>query len=897
MSGTPPQLMMDDAGNLTPVPADSVGDMLGVGYKPASPQQVQDWQKEQSLKAQYGTTGQAAGAFAEHAAGALTFGASDWLERAAGLSTPEAMALREKYNPVASGLGTVAGIAGPVLATMGAAAPEEAAAQGAIRGAAKLTGPGLATALGKGVTGAAEKLLPEATSLAGRIGVKAATSAVGASAEGLLYGLGQDIHEGAIGDHKLTVDSLIAHGGLGAALGGTLGGLGGAAEEAVPAAIRGAWGAVQKGAQKAQDLYPELAERLGVGDAGTIREAQTALNEAFKNPKEIASLQTDMGQAVADSANKVAEASKKLERVARPQEIEDSIRAQSPWNLSPLSSREGVLNKFDEAIAQIRSDPDLREVGYAAKLQEIRDGFESRTDNGDAVQIFNELRQARKQVDSYAYAGKGAKSFADLPFKERETIPIVRSVRDAIKEAITDESSWGPVAVQQAKLDGLQSAYIDSLKGLTKGNLGPLKSNILTKVFEGGTESMEVNPRALRTMINQMGDPASTRIMDRLGDFHEAARNYLQGMQDSYAHVPTADFDVQGLTDLVNKSAALAQRTAKQAQATRLVNSLGEGFPRGGASPLIPKLATAGGTGEGIGLMAAAPFAGPLAPVAGIYGAIKTGLGIIRDVKNVPKMIGSLSRLNRMVNDVGEHLNIAAKGVATGTKYASRASLGTLVTNLTDSGPKTAAARAADFGSHVAQINQLADPKNLHDRLTQQTKDWADHAPNTAQGLQITTAKVANFLQSKMPVIQKRGPLGATTQPSQAEIAKYERYYEAATDPVSVLKHATDGTLSKEHVEALQTLYPTLYSRMVTKVMGAAAEAKEVPFRQKIQIARLIGGDVDGREDPQRIALTQAALAPPPAPPQPKSKGMQKLSVAKRAQTGAQRISTGDEES
>src|SRR5206468_727699 len=93
-------------------------------------------------------------------------------------------------------------------------------------------------------------------------------------------------------------------------------------------------------------------------------------------------------------------------------------------------------------------------------------------------------------------------------------------------------------------------------------------------------------------------------------------------------------------------------------------------------------------------------------------------------------------------------------------------------------------------------------------------------APNTAQALQVTSARGVAFLASKLPQNAGAGPLSQKWTPTRAETSKFNRYYEAVNRPTSILKQAAAGTLTPEAIEAVATVYPELYA----KIRGAIVE-------------------------------------------------------------------------
>lgn len=174
---------------------DELQDALRGGFRLASDEATRNTE----LREQYGQ--QQTRAFAEGAARGATFGGSDWILREAGVS-PEALRLRQEYNPAAAVTGEVLGGVLPFLAT-GSVSGTITGARAAAAGAR--AAPRLATILGE--------------------------QALRGAAEGTVIGLGQAVSDAALERDPLTVQKALAAAGTGAFFGAALGAPIGAAGE------------------------------------------------------------------------------------------------------------------------------------------------------------------------------------------------------------------------------------------------------------------------------------------------------------------------------------------------------------------------------------------------------------------------------------------------------------------------------------------------------------------------------------------------------------------------------------------------------------------------------------------------------------------------------------------
>lgn len=399
--------LIDRIGNVVPVPPEEAQAKIQAGWVPASREQVDDFKKAEK----FGSTGQAAAAFGEHAARALTFGASTAAETALGVA-PEDIEAREKYNPTASTLGTVAGIAAPLVLSGGASA---------------VTAPALTAELGGGAARLLGASLPQATSVAGRLALKAATAGLGSAVEGAVYGAGQLVHEKALGDPNMTAQHAMATIGIGGLLGGAIGAGGGALGSLV--------GEVNTSA---------LGKKLS-GWLGDV-EAKANLKAAGGTKSDIAYLASRKGGV--GNLNKIAREMREQglldgvattpgEVLARSQSLISSADSDAS-NILALADSSPNAPRFD--WENIRGDvgkkvlSDLRREGsgidVANRVEKVLDDISTAKADGAPLGL-SDLRALRQDLDkSIGYHGKSLD-----PFSKPVAAPLKR-FRDHLNDLI-----------------------------------------------------------------------------------------------------------------------------------------------------------------------------------------------------------------------------------------------------------------------------------------------------------------------------------------------------------------------------------------------------------------------------------------------------------------------------
>jgi hypothetical protein len=178
--------------------------------------------------------------------------------------------------------------------------------------------------------------------------------------------------------------------------------------------------------------------------------------------------------------------------------------------------------------------------------------------------------------------------------------------------------------------------------------------------------------------------------------------------------------------------------------------------------------------------------------------------------------------------------------------------------------------RLQAFTARAKELEQLAtDPDALTQRIGAAIGPLQHTAPTTAQALAATATKAVGFLSSKVPKPPPSSMPGvpalqSTWQPSDAEIAKYERYAAAINDPTSVFEDLRHGTVTREAVEALQAVYPSYYADMRGRARQARRprEAARVPSAPRTRRAPRDGAHAFCRSPGNRADPTDAPGGP-----------------------------------
>lgn len=176
------------------------------------------------------------------------------------------------------------------------------------------------------------------------------------------------------------------------------------------------------------------------------------------------------------------------------------------------------------------------------------------------------------------------------------------------------------------------------------------------------------------------------------------------------------------------------------------------------------------------------------------------------------------------------------------------------------------------------QVRALqVDPSGLEHVGTSTAHYMPEHGTAMAQ----TAATAVNYLNSIRPMDQKKNPLDSKPVVSSTAKAKYDRALAIAAQPLVVLQHLANGSMTSQDIMHLKSMYPGAYSQMAKSVtnqmMDAVNKGTEIPYRTKMGLSLFLGQPMDSTMTPQAIIGAQ-----PVPKQQPQQSGGQSLNKPKR---------------
>lgn len=436
-------------------------------------------------------------------------------------------------------------------------------------------------------------------------------------------------------------------------------------------------------------------------------------------------------------------------------------------------------------------------------------------------------------------------------------------------------------------LEDLNKKYIvpNALLPTMKSDVAPIK--VLMEEFSGlAANNQPTTLKELFTHMQRMSDkakydknPGQIRLVDSA---YRDVRNYLRQAIDS-----TVDKVSASQPELSSLAAELKQANKEYSVLSSVVKNFKSDKQQSALDQVMSLIA----------------------PMKALKSAIVDRYGkkmiIFSDIKKVGEAVE---------NRLGEGFtNFAKKTMKSTRPLSTKVLMNSYLSSnhITDKGTK-AKDRAQAYTNVKNNLQALADnPDEMMNKIAKSTAAFHDQVPNIAESTQATLVKGIQFLQSKIPTSPSDGQLDGTTmfqkpyQPSNIELAKFERYLQAVESPLSTLDDLENGTLTREHVEALQAVYPQIYDRMREMAVQKTTEDKEhvISYNKRIQLGTLLNIDTDPSLLPQNIAGLQSMFAGQNEPTQPQqggtkpairpnAKGASEIDIASRSNTGMQSVAT-----
>lgn len=219
----------------------------------------------------------------------------------------------------------------------------------------------------------------------------------------------------------------------------------------------------------------------------------------------------------------------------------------------------------------------------------------------------------------------------------------------------------------------------------------------------------------------------------------------------------------------------------------------------------------------------------------------------------------AVQRVNDVVEKAQKKLtNIVSRAVSPTTEVL-KGSPGFISSRLVTGDRKE---RLESFDKISKKLNFLNNnPELMMNTINGATETAYKYVPNTSAALQSQLIRGLTFLGTKIPQKKTDSFYPEKFIPSDTEMTKFFKYYEAVEKPFSVLEGLSRNNVSVEGVETLRAVYPQLYDAMRAEVVGQLGMHTEKPTYQKmLALSMFLGQDMDSSLSPQMVMASQMSF-------------------------------------
>ena len=186
----------------------------------------------------------------------------------------------------------------------------------------------------------------------------------------------------------------------------------------------------------------------------------------------------------------------------------------------------------------------------------------------------------------------------------------------------------------------------------------------------------------------------------------------------------------------------------------------------------------------------------------------------------------------------------------------------------------------------------VTNPDKLSAVIARNTHYLSLIAPKVAEAMATKAALATQYLYSNAPKSSNISMIGTQPDyiPSDAALARFERTAAAVDNPLSILRSLGRGSVTREEVKAVKSVYPEIYS-LILKSIQELADKKQLSYGQKIRLSTLFDMPLTNISKKNELASIQSTFQQENAPMSPPRSG-KSISINNR-ETEAQRLERG----
>lgn len=505
-----------------------------------------------------------------------------------------------------------------------------------------------------------------------------------------------------------------------------------------------------------------------------------------------------------------------------------------------VDQAKSLTDSLGSTIDKMNAKPNSFPSRLTDKLSDLKTELDTSLSKAQSPgDIFNALQDAKQNLQGYAKFDK----FVTPVDEGHGFVQAAKSLQRDFRTSLEDQGTWGAAGKAQQDINSAASDFFGASKDF--------QSKFTTKV--GGDPI--VDPGKVNTYINQLGKPNAEIKSAVLKNYLDASDKYRSKINDIYQNLGV---DSPVTTSSLNST---MQTFNKPTTGQKLADILVE-----------KGLQSAGGKGVGaaIGAYAGSKVAIPGGELlGGLIGSHVLGPFISSVMPLIAKPL-----MESASNAAGLRASAqAGYAMSRGQSLMSKAT-----SNLFQAGKDILPASLIPKPDKLAKLDKMVAATNTNPASTTSgISNIAHYLPQHSAAASNVVGKATNYLASIRPSTDKKSPLDGSPPPSSTAMANYNRQLANAEQPLLLLKHIKEGTLTSKDLLTVQTIYPDLYKSLALKIMDNMTDhltkGKTIPYQTRIGLSKFAAQPLDSTMIPNSIMAAQPQQPMPQPPGEQPGKG------------------------
>jgi hypothetical protein len=436
---------------------------------------------------------------------------------------------------------------------------------------------------------------------------------------------------------------------------------------------------------------------------------------------------------------------------------------------------------------------------------------------------------------------KGSKAMASEIAKkiaQKSTQYGVEGAVFAAPKAITEAALGDPELAAETLLFSTGAGMGLGMGGAAFKEISKITGRKIKEGIEGTAEFAlnkfgGVDPSMSRLLSKDLGDSAQTQIRQSL--ISKDKKGFLKAVEDAVEETAKPMFKnptfMAKLDNVYNK----AQESLSKNQSSNIMDDVTQIFA---LEHFIPGAGALVAVGKGA-KKALDVATTPSQVVQGLLYAEKAMKATAKTLDKIPEVLGNMAK---------------------GANIKPTSSVGAMASFLGQSAnDMTREEQIKELGNKLSEYNSNPDYA-IGKTSPISTALSSSGAPMVGDAYSRLNVLAAKYLQDHIPK-PSRMPSPFVKQnwkPSDQEISAFERRVHAVNNPLSIIDDIGAGTLSREAVDAVKTIYPRLYANIQQRVMDQLIEnPQEMGYNNRLKLSRLLDLPLGNEFQPQNIVKLQ----------------------------------------